>query len=196
MSSVLHFIHFNPDTCIIQSISTVKPYKNQDWPLYKFLAKLLLSKASGQIAFHPLLELSVLSMSSTSSSSAAPQPYVLNTLEKGTVGLTNIMLPPSIPFPFDAAQQPAFSLSIPGTSTSMLSILKLTLKALGKCKAEGDDNTRLLNHPSRSMKEATVSKRLTKFSCITITQAFWQIGSKIEDLNMTFSITEAHIIHH
>jgi hypothetical protein len=115
VSPALYFIHFHTDTRIIQSIPAAKPYKNKGWPLYESLAELLPSKASGQIAFHPLLQLSTLSMSSTPSISTAPQPptfydiniqhqeNVLNTLEKGAVGSTNTIPPPPIPPPFDAA---------------------------------------------------------------------------------------------
>ncbi|KAG2362339.1 hypothetical protein BDR07DRAFT_1376596 [Suillus spraguei] len=171
---------------IIKNIPTANPYRNKGWPLYEYLVEFMPSKAAGQTAFHPLLQLSNLSMASSSSSSAAPQQpsfydinmqeqeHVLNNLENASGGSNIAMLPPPPPAPFDAAWQPTFAPSTPGTSTGMFSLLKPTSMGLGKCKAKGDNSARSLTHPSGSTKEPSPE--------------ILQMGLDIHDLNATFGI--------
>ncbi|KAG2072124.1 hypothetical protein BDR04DRAFT_1153618 [Suillus decipiens] len=177
------------------------------------MAELVPSKASGQGAFHALLPSSTVSMPSIASSSTAPptlsfcdltmqdQEHILDDLEKSDSDRSIIMMPPLPPPapPFDAAHQPPFAPSMPGTSISTISQSKPQSKSAEKCKSKGNDNARSLAHPAGSTKEASVSRKTVKSSCVTVPEAFQEVGGDIHDLSSNISVAvvtlQTHATH-
>jgi hypothetical protein len=104
---------------------------------------------------------------------------VLDEIENGSHNsdaVDVLMLPP--PSPFDAALQPPFVPSTPGTSS-----------ATSKRKAEGDDSMRTLVRPSSSSKSKgaeSATGRSVKSARSNLPQAFQQIGSDIRELSTSF----------
>ncbi|KAG2365889.1 hypothetical protein BDR07DRAFT_1480772 [Suillus spraguei] len=168
---------------IVKNISGANHYKSKGWAPYDAMAELVPSKASGQSAFHALLPSSAVSMPSIASSSTASptssfrnltmqdQEHILEDLEKSDSDRSIVMMPPPAP-PFDAAQQALFAPSTPGTSISTISQFKPQSKFAGKCKSKGNDSVRSLTHPAGSTKEASVSGKTAKSSCVSIPKAF------------------------
>jgi hypothetical protein len=172
---------------------------------------LLPSKAVGQTTFHPLSQAATTTFASSSSSTSAPHQSVnfdevnrreqekgLEDFKNGTgKGLDTLMPPPPPPPPpFNGSQQPPFTPSTPGMSMGITQS-KPVSKAVGKRKAEGDDNARNLARPSGSTKEAaSVSGKSGKSSRVTVPEAFQQMGTEIRGLNATFGIAANALQEH